>query len=342
VTKPTWCQQAVIATIDGDRNYINTIVPFGDTLTSSHDFDGNGRSDILWRDTGGNTEVWLMNGAQVASVGTIGNIASFGSVVGQRDFNGDGKADLLVRDPASGATAIWLMNGTQVVPNQMLNIGPVGSDWTVVGTGQFDVSGITNQLGLGGILWQDTLGNLSLWLMDASRAPKDGLIRSTGSYGPVDPAVWSIVGMGDFNGDFKTDILWRKNNGDLAIWFMDGVGPAQPAGIGGLDTAWSVVGTGDFDGDGKFDILLRKTDGSTVIWFMNGAVVKPTSGGIVSPDTTWSVAQTGDYDFDGKSDIIWRKTNGDTSIWLMDGLNIKSSGGFNKDPIWTIQSTNAE
>src|SRR5262249_1788632 len=35
--------------------------------TDSHDVDGDGHSDILWRDTGGNTVVWLMNGAAVAS-----------------------------------------------------------------------------------------------------------------------------------------------------------------------------------------------------------------------------------------------------------------------------------
>ena len=36
---------------------------------NAHDFNGDGASDIAWRDTGGNTAVWLMNGAQIADRG---------------------------------------------------------------------------------------------------------------------------------------------------------------------------------------------------------------------------------------------------------------------------------
>ena len=35
-------------------------------LASSHDFNGDGKSDIAWRDTGGDVAFWLMNGAQVS------------------------------------------------------------------------------------------------------------------------------------------------------------------------------------------------------------------------------------------------------------------------------------
>jgi len=37
--------------------------------TATHDYDGDAKSDIAWRDTTGNTAVWMMNGAQVASSG---------------------------------------------------------------------------------------------------------------------------------------------------------------------------------------------------------------------------------------------------------------------------------
>jgi hypothetical protein len=35
------------------------------TLFASHDFNGDGRSDILWRGGAGNTAAWLMNGGQI-------------------------------------------------------------------------------------------------------------------------------------------------------------------------------------------------------------------------------------------------------------------------------------
>ena len=33
---------------------------------------------------------------------------------------------------------------------------------------------------------------------------------------------WRIAATGDFNGDHKTDILWRHTNGALRIWNMNG------------------------------------------------------------------------------------------------------------------------
>ena len=38
------------------------------------DYNGDGMSDLLWRDTGGNTAMWFMNGTTVASTAGVGNI----------------------------------------------------------------------------------------------------------------------------------------------------------------------------------------------------------------------------------------------------------------------------
>jgi FG-GAP-like repeat len=63
--------------------------------TATHDFNGDGESDIAWRDGNGDTAIWLMNGTTVLSSGGVGTVPAAWSIVGQRDFNGDGKADLL-------------------------------------------------------------------------------------------------------------------------------------------------------------------------------------------------------------------------------------------------------
>ncbi len=36
---------------------------------------------------------------------------------------------------------------------------------------------------------------------------------------------WSIAGVGDFNGDGKSDILWRHTSGVNYVWYMNGVTP---------------------------------------------------------------------------------------------------------------------
>jgi len=99
-------------------NYNGTPTAYGIALKAHlaafvrHDFDGDGKSDIGWRDSTSNTAAWLMNGAQVDSSGSFGVIPGW-QIVGQRDFNGDGKHDWLWRD-GSGNLAIWLLNGLSI------------------------------------------------------------------------------------------------------------------------------------------------------------------------------------------------------------------------------------
>jgi hypothetical protein len=42
--------------------------------TAAHDFNGNSKSDIVWRGASGNTSVWLVNGATVLSSAVIGTV----------------------------------------------------------------------------------------------------------------------------------------------------------------------------------------------------------------------------------------------------------------------------
>ena len=296
---------------------------------ASHDFNGDGKSDILFRDSLGDTAVWLMNGAQVLSQGGIGAPPLTWSIVGQRDFDGDGKYDLLWRD-TSGNTAIWFMNGTQVA-----STGSVGNvtGWSVVGTGDF------NDDGMGDILWRAGWnGETAIWLMSGAN------VLSAGGLGAV-PANWSVVGTGDFDGDGKSDILWRDTSGNTSIWFMDGTTVVSAAAVGNIPTTWTVVGTGDFNGDGKSDIVWRDNLGNTSIWLMNGAAVS-SAGSLGNIPTTWSIAQTGDYNGDGLSDLLWRDTAGNASIWFMGLMNgqlvVSTMTAIGNIPTtWTIQSVNA-
>ena len=83
------------------------------------------------------------------------------------------------------------------------------------------------------------------------------------TYGGVGRAVH------DFNGDGFSDILWRDNIGDLAVWLMSGAQVLQSSGLGNVSFAtWSIVGQRDFNGDGYSDILWRDVAGNTSIWFM--------------------------------------------------------------------------
>jgi hypothetical protein len=301
-------------------------VPGGGSPTASHDFNGDGKSDILWRDTSGNIAMWLMNGATVASGTGLGQISTTWSVVGQADFNGDGVSDILWLD-SSGNIAMWLMNGATVTSGT--GLGQISTTWSVVGTGDFNGDGMSD------ILWRDTSGNIAMWLMNGPT------VTSGTGLGQISTA-WSVVGIGDFNGDGKSDILWRDTSGNIAMWLMNGPTVTSGTGLGQIPTIWSVVGIGDFNGNGMSDVLWRDTSGNIAMWLMNGPTV--TSGtGLGQISTVWSIVETGDYGGDGKSDILWRDTSGNIAMWLMNGATVTSGTGLGQiSTIWTIQGTNAD
>ena len=98
------------------------------------------------------------------------------------------------------------------------------------------------------------------------------------------------MGVSDFNGDGKPDILWRHTSGVNYVWYMNGVTatggnylPSVP------DANWAIVGVSDFNGDGKPDILWRHTSGVNYVWYMNG--VTATGGNYLQsvPDANWSI-----------------------------------------------------
>jgi hypothetical protein len=301
--------------------------PVNGMLTGTHDFNGDGYSDIAWRDTSGNLAIWLMNGGQVSSGVNVAQVSTNWSVVGTGDFDGDRRSDILWRD-SSGDVAIWLMNGGQI--SSAAGVGQVPSNWSIFGTGD------SNGDGMSDILWRDSnSGTVAIWLMNG------GTVLSSGVLGTV-PTTWTIVGVGDFNGDGMSDILWRDNSGNVAIWFMNGLQVSSTAFLGNVPTTWSIVGTGDFNGDGTSDLLWRDNSGDIAIWLLNGGQVS-SSGGLGNVPTTWTIEETGDYNGDGKSDILWQDSSGDTAIWFMNGLQLLSTASLgNVGTTWFVQSQNAE
>ena len=306
---------------------------FAGAHAATHDFNGDGYSDILWRDsTSGTVAIWDMNGSTVlASSGGVGGETSNWQIVGTGDFNGDGKSDILWRDGTSGTVAIWEMNGSTVLPSSG-GVGGETSNWQIVGTGDFNGDGFSD------ILWRDnTFGTVAIWEMNGST-----VIASFGIGGET--SNWQIAGTGDFNGDGTSDILWRDStSGMVAIWEISGATVIASSGIGAAPSNWQIAGTGDFNGDGKSDILWRDSNSGTVaVWEMNGSTVLATLS-IGGETSNWQIAGTGDFNGDGFSDILWRdNTSGTVAIWEMNGSSVLASFGVGGETSnWQIQSLNS-
>ena len=79
------------------------------------DFNGDGKSDILFQNTNGQVAIWEMDGTNPIAGGSQWVGANPGpdwKVVGTGDFNGDGKSDILFQN-TDGQAAIWEMERNQ-------------------------------------------------------------------------------------------------------------------------------------------------------------------------------------------------------------------------------------
>jgi len=279
------------------------------------DFDGDHKSDILWRHaTAGDMWLWPMSGG--VKIGDafvrVVNDANW-EIKGQGDLDGDGKADLLWRNKATGAIYYWKMNGA--TPVQELYIATVAVSYDIVGTGDFDGDGKAD------ILWRNAAaGDLWLWRMN-------GVTILGEHYVDAVALSYQVKGLGDLNADTKTDVVWQGAGGDVWVWLMNGAARDVQQYVGTVaDAAYQIQQVADFDADGKADILWwNAAHGDLWIWPMHGAVLQsPQYAGTVA-DTNYRIMAAGDYDGDGNADILWRHAvAGDLWVWLMNGPARKS------------------
>jgi hypothetical protein len=211
------------------------------------------------------------------------------------------------------------MNGTTITSQGIAGNVTPSSAWVIQGVGDFNGDGKAD------ILWRNsTTGEVYIWLMNGTT------IASQGDLGIVSPSSgWSILGVGDFNGDGKADILWQNTTtGEVYIWLMNGIsiGSQGTPGTVSPSSGWTIAGVGDFDGSGTSDILWRNsTSGEVYIWLMSGTTIanQGTPGTVSS---AWSIKGVGDYNGDGNADILWQNSSGEVYVWEMNGLTVGSQG----------------
>ena len=216
---------------------------------------------------------------------------------------------------------ISLFSGTATNPSSTLSMtqSQLTAEYKILGVGDFYGDGNASAL------VEDAANNqLSVW---KDPAFTNSIYPLTDANGQQITAMGSFAGVGDFNGDGYTDILfWNTVTQTGEVFLMNGAGVTSTLTVQPVKASiWSVVGVGDFHERGYSDIMLRDTKANVeILHFGKGGIVgsadfvpgnlyynstsyytKTWSAVSGHFDTHWTVAGIGDTQGNGYASIIW-------------------------------------
>jgi len=262
-----------------------TSAPLTYVLNNAHDFNGDGLPDLLMQHLPTGTHgVWYMNGAAMTSAlllnpGTTGD--PNWQIAGVGDFNGDNQPDIVMGNRATGDIGVWYMNGAAMTSATLFTPGTTGDpNWQIAGVGDFNGDAQPDL-----VMGNRATGQHGVWYMNGASLTS-AVLFTPGTTG--DPN-WQIVGVGDFNGDARPDLVMaNRATGQHGVWFMNGAAMTSavlftPDSTGNPD--WKIVGVTDFNGDGQPDLVFaNQATGQHGVWYMNGAT--RTSATLFTPGST--------------------------------------------------------
>lgn len=265
-------------------------------VSGTGDFNNDGHGDLFWQRDDGLLNLWQMEGTAILTKGVTG--ATLPALPGLEspplfgDMNVDGITDLVWNGkrprkpgeiPPDGPPIIdsnvvyleqaWLMQAGTTVPAATEN--RASTIWATAALGQFDALGPLDRL-------RRSFDGRSSFVL-ASGVEKTG---------PQLSRAWLLKGVGDFDDDGSSDVLFQHGEtGELQVWkVVDGV-VVRTVVLQAVPVAvWQIQGLADTDGDGRSDIVWRNTTGDLSVWRMGDAITVADYGAVIPIDPAWTYA----------------------------------------------------
>jgi autotransporter-associated beta strand protein len=228
-----WYMQPGISTasapFQATSDPISQNMPSHAALSYPGDLNGDGLTDLLWRDyAGGDVLIWLMGadgkpfltGPPVPADETITKGERPGlsgtlqwQVAGLADADGDGKADVFWQDERNNRLVTWLMDGVAITQAIDETKG-LDTVWRLAGLGDLNGDGQAD------IVWRsDASGELKAWLMQAGKFLEERAIVE----GSDEATQWQVKAVGDFCSPGCDDIYCKHSESSAAkIVTLDG------------------------------------------------------------------------------------------------------------------------
>ena len=261
-----------------------------------------------------NVDEWILSNGRWAASAQPGSIPSGYQVAGTGDFNGDGTSDILWHNASTGDTQEWLISDGGWTGT--VDLGAHPGNFQIAGVGHFFGNGIDD------VLWTSSSGGgqvqTDIWELSFSGQWQASV--SPGNH----PAGYNVVGVGDFNGNGTSDILWQNpTTGDVDEWqIADGQWAASVDLGAHPGSGWAIAAVGDFFGNGIDDVLWTNSSGGQVqtdIWELGSTGQWAASVSPGSHPAGYNVVGVGNFTGNGTSDILWQNpTTGDVDEWLIN------------------------
>ncbi|MFI1091304.1 N-acetylmuramoyl-L-alanine amidase [Streptomyces sp. NPDC020917] len=249
---------------------------------------GTTRNNVLGRDSSG--ALWQYQGTGSATAPYYSRFKVgpgwqvYNMLVPLTDLKASGTGDMVARD-SSGA--LWYYQGTGKPSSPFKARVKVGPGWQIYNA----MAGVRDVTGDGrpDLVARDSSG--TLWLYQgtgSTTAPFAARVKIGAGWNAYN----MLVGIGDFTGDGKGDMIARDSSGGLYLYTGTGKAAAPFTAKLKIGTGWqtynAMVGAGDLSGDGKPDLVGRDSSGTLWLYKGTGSTTSPYAAR-VKVGTGWQI-----------------------------------------------------